>query len=117
MVGDIGTASREFLPATRKETALWLIEKLAPGGAPNNLSLTFTVTGELDRVILHAALTVVFTRYDALRSVFISTGSDLARYVLPPQEMTVEIADLGATADGNRVLVEFVARAFGFCIV
>ena len=114
MVGDIGSASREFLPATRKETALWLTEKLAPGSAPNNLSLTFTVSGELDRVILHAALTVLFTRYDTLRSVFVGTGSDLGRYVLSPQEMTVEIEDLSAAADANRVLVEFVTRAFGF---
>jgi amino acid adenylation domain-containing protein len=112
MVRDIGTASRGFLPATRKETALWLIEKLAPDSAPNNLSLTFTVSGELDRAILHAALTVVFTRYDALRSVFVSTGPNIVRYVLSPQEMPVEIEDLSADAD--RALVDFVTRAFGF---
>ncbi|MEV4726840.1 non-ribosomal peptide synthetase [Micromonospora humida] len=96
--------------ASRKETALWLLDDLVPGSGANNLSLAFRVVGRLDPAALTAALDLLPRRYEALRTVFHRTDAALTRTVLPSLRITPE--RVSRPADERGTLTAFVARPF-----
>ncbi|MEU3459722.1 condensation domain-containing protein [Streptomyces sp. NPDC006733] len=100
--------------ATRKETDLWLLERLVPGSGVNNLSLTFDVDGEIDAAALSRALTLVVRKYDILRTVFRTSETDLAKEVLTPDMITaIDVIEAESTEDDVQAAVEtFVAEPF-----
>ncbi|MDF9815661.1 condensation domain-containing protein [Streptomyces sp. SPB162] len=100
--------------ATRKETDLWLLERLVPGSGVNNLSLTFDVAGETDAAALSRALTLVVRKYDILRTVFRTSETDLAKEVLAADAITsIDVTPIDVTEDGVQAAVEaFVAEPF-----
>jgi Condensation domain/Phosphopantetheine attachment site len=99
--------------ATRKETDLWLLERLVPGSGVNNLSLTFDVDGELDRAALSRALTLVVRKFDILRTVFTTTETELTKRVLPPGEAEVEVVVSDVEeSDPQAAVEEFVSAPF-----
>lgn len=100
--------------ATRKETDLWLLERLVPGSGVNNLSLTFDVDGEVDSAALSRALTLVVRKYDILRTVFRTSETDLTKEVLAADGITpVDVTEADVTEDGLQAAVEaFVAEPF-----
>ncbi|MFJ3232122.1 condensation domain-containing protein [Streptomyces sp. NPDC086787] len=77
--------------ATRKETDLWLLERLVPGAGVNNLSVTFDVDGVVEPAALARALTLVVRRQEILRTVFRATDSELIRSVLAPDAVAVPV--------------------------
>ncbi|MEU6866512.1 condensation domain-containing protein [Streptomyces sp. NPDC046876] len=102
-------------PARRKETDLWLLERLVPGAGVNNLSLTFDVDGPLDRAALGRALTLVVRKHDILRTVFRAGETELVREVLDPAAVTVEVEEFRPDPAPERVQAEveaFVAAPF-----
>jgi amino acid adenylation domain-containing protein len=102
--------SRDLTPASRKEEALWLLEKLAPGSAPNNLALAFGVDGRIDTGFLRAAVSAMLRRHEVLRTVHFTAGAGLMKTVLSPDEAEVPVAERsGPSADG---LAGFVAGPF-----
>ncbi|KOV61143.1 non-ribosomal peptide synthetase [Streptomyces sp. MMG1121] len=101
-------------PVTRKEEALWLLERLVPGAAVNNLSFTFQVRGRLDRSALQEAMTLLVRRHEVLRTVFHAAGAGLAKQVRPAAESSVEVLSIPQGADGAPQLTEFVAAPFAF---
>jgi amino acid adenylation domain-containing protein len=98
-------------PATRKEEALWLLEKMVPGSAINNLSFAFRAAGRLDTRLLRAALATVVDRYEILRTVFHAGGATLAKRVVGHMDIEIETLDLDGTSP-EAVLSAFVARPF-----
>jgi acyl-CoA synthetase (AMP-forming)/AMP-acid ligase II len=98
--------------ATRKETDLWLLERLVPGSGVNNLSLTFDVDGELDRAALSHALTLVVRKYDILRTVFTTTETELTKRVLAPADAEVEVVTVEADGEPQAAVEEFVGAPF-----
>jgi amino acid adenylation domain-containing protein len=108
--------AHEFGEATRKETAVWLLERLTPDSAANNLSLAFQVDGTLDLAVLQAALDTLLRRYDVLRTVYVASGAELMKAVVPPElfDVTIEQADtaLSGSADPELFLRPFVTRRF-----
>ncbi|GAA3063017.1 hypothetical protein GCM10020000_52980 [Streptomyces olivoverticillatus] len=101
-------------PATRKETDLWLLERLVPGSGVNNLSLTFDVDGHLDADLLERALTLVVRKFDILRTVFLTTETDLTKRVVPPSEAGVDVLDMamGDAGDVQAAVESFVGAPF-----
>ncbi|NEA54891.1 hypothetical protein G3I60_12210 [Streptomyces sp. SID13666] len=105
--------------ATRKETDLWLLERLVPGSGVNNLSLTFDVEGEIDSAALSRALTLVVRKYDILRTVFRTSETDLTKEVLAADAITsvdvtsIDVTETEAAEDALQAAVEaFVAEPF-----
>ncbi|MFI9601941.1 amino acid adenylation domain-containing protein [Streptomyces sp. NPDC052043] len=99
--------------AGRKEEALWLLERLAPRSAPNNLSVAFRVDGRLQELPLQEALTLLVRRHEVLRHVYRASGAHLTRSVLDPSAvrlvprvLTTRPEDLDAD------LTAFVAERF-----
>ncbi len=95
---------------------MWLLERLVPDASPNNLSLAFQADGALDASALRGALTVLVDRHEVLRTVYLATGADLMKTVLPPERFTADVEEItGLTADEDgleRGLRPFVNRRF-----
>src|SRR5690606_9398681 len=96
--------------ASRKETALWLLDDLVPGSGANNLSLAFRVAGRLDPTALAAALDLLPRRYEVLRTVFHRTDDALTRTILP--SIGIEPEQAAGHGDERGTLTAFVARPF-----
>lgn len=99
--------------AGRKEEALWLLERLAPRSAANNLSVAFQVDGRLQESPLQEALTLLVRRHEVLRNVYRSSGAHFTRSVLDPS--TVNLVPRVLTTrpkDLDTDLTAFVAERF-----
>src|SRR5689334_22810212 len=97
--------------ATRKERALWVLEKLVPDSGVNNLTFTFQVEGRLDPGSLNAAVAVMLRRYEVLRTVYRVEGGELTRRTVPDLAVTVERV-ASVAGDPHKDLAEFAGRPF-----
>jgi amino acid adenylation domain-containing protein len=105
----------EYTAATRKESAMWLLERLVPDNAANNLSLAVQVEGRLEVPALRDALDTLLRRYEVLRTVYVATGAELRKAVVPPEEFRFELEQPGTVlseVDVERALRPFVTRPF-----
>jgi amino acid adenylation domain-containing protein len=85
---------RELAVATRKEEAMWLLERLVPDAAPNNLSLAFQADGRLSLEALNGALALLLHRHEVLRTVYFAAGADLMKSVLAPAGFDLPLRQL-----------------------
>ena len=91
--------------ATRKEQALWLLERLVPDTAINNVAFALRVEGRFRTPDLQAALDTVVDRYEVLRAVFVEDEGTLTKRVepamlIPLTESEVPEAELQPALDG-----------------
>ncbi|MFE2225620.1 non-ribosomal peptide synthetase [Streptomyces kronopolitis] len=101
------------VPASRKETTLWLLDELVPGSGANNLSLALRVRGRLDTAATTHALRLLTERFEVLRTVYRRDGAELTRAVMPSLTVGLEEAEhRGGAEDEPAVLTAFVARPF-----
>ncbi|MFC9247835.1 amino acid adenylation domain-containing protein [Streptomyces sp. NPDC057136] len=104
--------------ASRKEEALWLLERFVPGAGVNNLCLAFEVDGRLLPSVVQDALTFLVRRHEVLRTVFTGTDSGLSRRVLDAEGVKVvltesELPEDGQSGDGlDAVLTAYVGAPF-----
>ncbi|WP_433390878.1 condensation domain-containing protein [Micromonospora sp. KLBMP9576] len=99
------------IAASRKQAAMWLLERLVPGTGVNNVAVAFEVTGRIDRASFAAALRAVLARHEVLRTVFRADDANLTREVRDAVDVPVlEVAtgDAGRDAD----LTAFAAEPF-----
>jgi hypothetical protein len=120
MPGDVTTTGRPA--ASSKERALWLLEQLVPESGLNNIGVAFKASGALRRDALEAALAILLSRYETLRTVFFDGHGELLKELIPAKEFAVAIEPLelpgpepaegpgGAGAD----LSAFVGAPFAF---
>lgn len=106
----------ELTPASRKEIAMWLLERLYPETSTNNLSLVFATDGPLDVDALREAIEVIVRRHEVLRTIYFAAGADLMKTVLPASRFRLELKEFEdfAPEDGDveRALRPFVNRPF-----
>lgn len=74
----ISEASR-YLPCSRAQEGLWLLEQATDIGSGNNLPLALELTGELDEVALRQAVVDLVDRHPALRTGFAERDGRLVR--------------------------------------
>jgi non-ribosomal peptide synthetase component F len=120
MPGDVTTTGRPA--ASSKERALWLLEQLVPESGLNNIGVAFKASGALRRDALEAALAILLSRYETLRTVFFDGHGELLKELIPAKEFAVAVEPLelpgpepaeglgGAGAD----LSAFVGAPFAF---
>ncbi|MDA3647982.1 amino acid adenylation domain-containing protein [Saccharopolyspora indica] len=99
------------VPASSKETALWLLERLVPGAGVNNLHLAFRVTGGVDPALLTRTLDVLVARHEVLRRAFRAEESGLVRETVPELVVPLERETCPPEAAAAR-LADFVAAPF-----
>ncbi|MFG1888635.1 condensation domain-containing protein [Micromonospora sp. NPDC049051] len=101
------------IAASRKEAAMWLLERLVPDTGVNNVAVAFEVTGRIDRGLFTAALRAVLARHEVLRTVFRSDDATLTREVLAADQLDVPVVDVPAGDDGmDADLTAFAAEPF-----
>ncbi|MCX4852221.1 condensation domain-containing protein [Streptomyces canus] len=101
--------------ATAKEKSMWMVDKLAPDTAANNIGVALQVGGRLRPDALQAAMAIVLGQYEALRTVFFESGADLFKQVVPAGESGVEIEVLDLSGGRpEQDLATFVNRPFRF---
>ncbi|RVX38753.1 amino acid adenylation domain-containing protein [Nonomuraea polychroma] len=107
-------ADLDLSVATRKEEALWLLERLVPESAANNLALAFQFEGTLDASDLTEALLILLRRHEALRTVYFAAGAELVKGVTPAADFRVEVSEAGDLAPGDLDLAlrPFATRRF-----
>ncbi|MFI0812147.1 non-ribosomal peptide synthase/polyketide synthase [Streptomyces echinatus] len=86
---------------------LWFLHRMDGPGATYNMPLALSLTGELDRPALHAALADVIARHESLRTVFRETDGVPYQVVLSASQAHPELPVVGL--DESR-LAERLAR-------
>src|SRR5262249_35689372 len=98
---------------SRKEEALWLLEKLLPDTGINNVAFGFRVAGRLHVETLRKALSVLLHRYEVLRTVFVAGDASLSKQTLPPHAFDVEVTQRSISAtDAHQALEAFASIPF-----
>ncbi|MEV0127904.1 amino acid adenylation domain-containing protein [Dactylosporangium sp. NPDC050688] len=102
---------------SRKEEALWLFQRLAPGVAVDNQPLAIRTSAALDPAALESAAADVLRRYPALRTRFPQRDGVPVRQVAGPGAATVPVTVLGAAeAKLGTVLTELALRPFDLTV-
>ncbi|MFD7532782.1 amino acid adenylation domain-containing protein [Streptomyces sp. NPDC059849] len=110
-----GPAPAVLTAASRKEQALWLLEKLVPSGAVNNLSVVFSTDEPLGEWELQKTLDALLARHETLRTVFHGTDGALVRQTVPADRFAVPVDTRPMGKDEARAAVaELVAEPFAF---
>ncbi|POM24529.1 Dimodular nonribosomal peptide synthase [Actinomadura rubteroloni] len=102
-------------PASVKEEALWLLDRMVPDGVPNNLAFAFRTDGRLSLRAVRGALTALVRRHESLRTVFRAEGAALTRTVLPAASVDLGVTRVPSTGEAPEdELAPFVAEPFAF---
>jgi hypothetical protein len=97
---------------TRKQEALWLLERLVPDSGVNNLSVVFKVDGRRSASTVERTIALLLRRYEVLRTVFYANETGLTKRTLGPDEITVVLAAITPDSSSDAALHEFIARPF-----
>ncbi|WP_043268388.1 condensation domain-containing protein [Streptomyces sp. CT34] len=103
------THRRRLDSASKKESALWLLDQLVPDGGVNNVPTAVAIDGDLDPGLLQAAVDAVLARHPALRTVFHHKHIGLVKEVLEPGDHKVVVQDLPGDDEALRA---FMAAPF-----
>ncbi len=90
-------AAGEALPLSSAQRRLWLLDQLEPGTAVYNVPGAARLRGPLDVAALHAALTEIVRRHEALRTSF-GAGDEPYQIVGPAAVPPLPLADLSRLA-------------------
>ncbi|MEU7871438.1 amino acid adenylation domain-containing protein [Dactylosporangium sp. NPDC049140] len=98
---------------SRKEEALWLFQRLAPGVTVDNQPLAIRTSAPLDPAALESTAAEILRRYPALRTRFPQRDGVPYREPADPDRATVPVAVLTAPAAKlGAVLTELALRPF-----
>jgi non-ribosomal peptide synthetase component F len=101
------------IPATNKENALWLLERLVPGSGLNNIGIAFQVAGKLRADGLEASIAVLLSRYETIRTVYFATDTGLEKEVVSDDALKVAVERLEISGGRpEEELSQFVGRPF-----
>jgi len=106
------------VPLTLEQRRLWFLHRLAPDAAVYTIPIGIRLRGGIDANALHAALTALVARHDALRMTFAEAGDEPVQTAGAEPRFGWETADAqGLTdaereTDARRVVREVLARPF-----
>ncbi|GAA3918367.1 hypothetical protein GCM10023084_81180 [Streptomyces lacrimifluminis] len=97
---------------SRKEEALWLLERLVPGTGVNNLSLALRVDSPLSVPLLNEVFALLVSRHPALRTVFHAGETEMRKEILSSSDHPVQISRVSVPGSMDAALTRFVAEPF-----
>ena len=82
------------LPLSFAQERLWFLERLEPDSPAYNISLTVTVTGELDVAVLEQSFNEIVRRHEVLRTVCSTVSGYAVQRILPNLKLMIPVVDL-----------------------
>ncbi|MFG2944240.1 non-ribosomal peptide synthase/polyketide synthase [Streptomyces adustus] len=103
----------ERVPLSFAQRRLWFLNRMDGPSATYNMPFALSLTGDLDRSALHAALADVVTRHESLRTVFRETDGVPYQVVLSASQArpALPVVELGESRPAER-LAEAARRGF-----
>jgi amino acid adenylation domain-containing protein len=100
--GIVPRAHPDGAPLSFAQERLWFMDRLEPGSAAYNLSLTRRLGGALDGAALERALGEIARRHEALRTVFREVDGAPVQVIAPFGGFTLQIDDLSGLPQADR---------------
>lgn len=102
--------------ASRKESALWLLDKLLPGTGVNNIPVAFRLEGKLQAPVVADAISLLLQRHEALRTVFYADSAGLTKCIMPVErgELSVDFDQMEEGEDVNVAISRYALKPFSF---
>lgn len=85
-------------PASFAQRRLWLIDQLEPGRSTYNIPVVLQLEGPIDVGALHASLTFLVERHEALRTVFEARDGEPMQVIRPPGEVALPVRSVARTS-------------------
>ena len=97
-------ANREtgFAPLSYAQQRLWFIHQLDPNSPAYNIPLAVRLSGRLDLAALHATLTEIVRRHEALRTTFAVHDGQPHQLIHPPAKLDLPVTDLTNLAERDQ---------------
>ncbi|WP_052680584.1 non-ribosomal peptide synthetase [Streptomyces sp. NRRL F-4428] len=92
-----------------QQEQMWFVDKLGAGKARNNIALSITLGGPLDRAALHEALNAVVARHQVLHSKLVEIDGVPWQEPVPSFVLGIQSTDLSGSEDADRELAELTA--------
>jgi amino acid adenylation domain-containing protein len=100
------------LPLSFAQQRLWFMDQLESGSAFYNMPLALRLRGELDLAALEGALSDVFRRHEALRTVFREHDGTPVQVILPPPAVALPVIAVASEEEAMHRLQAEVRRPF-----
>jgi acyl carrier protein len=98
----VPTGRTGALPLSFAQERLWFIDRMEPGSAVYNLSVSRRLVGALDEGALERALGEIVRRHEALRTTFREVDGSPVQMIAPFAGFTLPIDDLSGLAEAER---------------
>ena len=108
----------QVLPVSFGQEQLWLIDKLEDVGDGYHFSRTLNFSGDLDTEALITSFSQIFSRHEALRTVFIENDGVLQQRILDVPENVISVNDISHVdktlqlEECERITEDFCIKAF-----
>ncbi|WP_329576675.1 amino acid adenylation domain-containing protein [Kitasatospora sp. NBC_01250] len=102
----------EHGPLSFAQLRHWVLDRLDPGTAANNIPLALRLSGPLDRSALAQALALVASRQGALRTVFADHDGVPEQRLLPPVPVELPVTEVAGEAAALAAADEQAALPF-----
>ncbi len=99
-------------PLSFAQVRHWVLDRLRPGTAANNIPLALRLRGPLDPAALEQALGLVAARQSALRTVFTDRDGVPEQRVLPPRPVTLPVTEVADEAAARAAADQEAALPF-----
>ncbi len=99
-------------PLSFAQQRLWFLDQLEPGGSTYNTPRALRIRGDLNREVLHQALSAIVNRHESLRTTFATMGGEPVQVIADRGELPMPLKDLGEipTAERAAAAQRFMAQ-------
>ncbi|MDF2629024.1 MAG: tycC3 [Symbiobacteriaceae bacterium] len=100
------------LPLSFAQQRLWFMDRLEPGNPFYNIPMALRLKGALDQAALEGALTEIFRRHEALRTVFAEAEGSPVQVILPPPAIVLPVVPVATEAEALAAALADIRRPF-----
>jgi len=96
------TERRDDIPLSFGQRRMWFLDRLVQETALHNILVRLSLSGPLDRALLHTCLQNVIDRHEVLRTLFPSSDGQPYQHILPSLRLPLEHVDLRGLPESER---------------
>lgn len=93
------SAANESFPMSHGQRGLWIVHRVEPDSAAQNIALPLRIRGSLDVEVLRQALQALLDRHGALRTTFADNQGDLVQTVHAQAQVAYDVVDASSWSE------------------